>query len=1027
MSMSLFDARVLRCLLSDQFVTAAELAAVSNDWRPLAERLAATPLEGRQSHWVRFLDDQSDRNDITKALADVDPLGPAPPIGNALESDLDEPTIPTPAWPAPMPSSGAKDPRDPNLPSLRKVGGDVTPKSRVAESPRPTRPPAPRVNEIPSELRERPQWVVWKYQSRNGKWAKVPYQPEAPACGAKADDPSTWATFDKAWDRYQRGGFDGVGYEFSKDDPYFGIDLDNCRHDGEVLEWAQPHVGKLKATYGEVSPSGSGIKFIAKGKLPGATGGNRKGFGPDRAGGIEVYDHGRFFTVTGDRVSECQIVDLQEVAADLYRLVKEKPASRPAADNSQPRGSGVRSAPTSGANPEARARAYVFAPSFPNSIAGQNGHDRLFHVACVLWDGFGLSRDQAMPIFREWNAQKAEPPEDEYQLNHKLDDAIKANPVPSCKLESRRGGGRQRRKRRAAEDSEDAPALAGVPGGALAATPPAANQEVRETHSEILLRLASTATLFHDDSGTAFASIVIKGHHETYRIRGSGFRRWLTHRFYREQNRPPSAQSLQDSLGIIEANAQFDGRAERVYVRVAERDGRIYLDLGDDDWRAAEIDATGWRIVEDPPVLFRRPAGLLHLPEPVRGGAVAKLKDFVNIDGDDFLLLVAFLAAALRVTGPYPILILNGEQGSSKSTLARIVRKLIDPHVVLLRCEPREPRDLVIGAVNGWVLALDNISVLPGWLSDALCRLSTGGGHATRTLYTNDEETFLDAQRPVILTGITDFVNRGDLIDRCVFLHLPAIPDDKRQTEAKFHAAFDAEYPQLLGALLDVVAAGLRELPSVQITSIPRMADFALFGEAVSRGMGHDADKFLEVYRDNRKFANESALEDNPVAGAIRELMARQDPWSGTASELLAALREIVSEKVGARDQWPKTARALSGVLRRLAPSLRMVGICVTFPQRKNKARTITVEKGGNQPSLPSPPSPKDTSGDPPTGCEGDGRVTVGVTVETNRHLTVTPPSPLQSLTSHEVIADSDGGDGGDGQIPTFSTEETEI
>jgi 5S rRNA maturation endonuclease (ribonuclease M5) len=555
-----------------------------------------------------------------------------------------------------------------------------------------------------------------------------------------------------------------------------------------------------------------------------------------------------------------------------------------------------------------------------------------------------------------------------------------------------------------------------------AASPaPSASQQDKETHSEVLLRLANAATLFHDDSGRAFASVPVGNHYETYDILGSGFRRWLKRQFYLEENRPPSAQSFQDSLGVLEAKAQIDGKSEQVYVRVAEHDSRNYLDLGDDEWRAVEVDATGWRIIDKPPVRFRRPSGLRALPEPARGGVIAKLKDFVNIDVDDFLLLIAVLAAALRVSGPYPILVLTGEQGAAKSTLARIIRRLIDPHVMLLRSEPREPRDLVIGAVNGWVVAMDNLSTMPAWLSDALCRLSTGGGQANRTLYTDSDETFLDAQRPVVLTGITDFVNRGDLIDRCVFLHLPAIAEDKRQTEAKFKASFDAEYPKLLGSLLDAVAGGLRELPNVHLASIPRMADFAVFGEAVSRGLGHPAGKFLEAYRGNRKAANESALEDSYVATAIRELVAKTE-WSGTSSELRDELEKNVSEKIAKSDRWPKSPRGMSGVLRRLAPSLRAVGICVEFSDRKTNVRLITisppVDNKGNQPSSPSSPSSGNVSGDSPGSYKHDGQMTVDSTV--------IQPSSFKGVTPKGLVSTNDGHDGSDGQNPTLSTEHTD-
>ena len=96
---------------------------------------------------------------------------------------------------------------------------------------------------------------------------------------------------------------------------------------------------------------------------------------------------------------------------------------------------------------------------------------------------------------------------------------------------------------------------------------------------------------------------------------------------------------------------------------------------------------------------------------------------------------------------------------------------------------PREDRDLVIAASNGHVLACDNVVGLPGWISDTLCRLATGGGFAVRQLYTDQDEVLFDAARPVILNGIEEIVTRPDLADRAVFLTLQPIPEEHRRPE----------------------------------------------------------------------------------------------------------------------------------------------------------------------------------------------------------------------------------------------------
>src|SRR5262249_30864138 len=195
-----------------------------------------------------------------------------------------------------------------------------------------------------------------------------------------------------------------------------------------------------------------------------------------------------------------------------------------------------------------------------------------------------------------------------------------------------------------------------------------------------------------------------------------------------------------------------------------------------ENWQAVEISCSGWRILPNPPVRFRRPKGMQAIVAPEPGGSDSLLWRFVNLgDARDRILVSTWASCCLRPRGPYPILILNGEQGSAKSTSAKVLRALIDPNDAPLRSEPREPRDLMIAATNGRLVAFDNLSHLPPWLSDALCRLATGGGFATRELYTNDEETIFDAMRPVVLTGIEELATRADLLHRCPAFRLPPL------------------------------------------------------------------------------------------------------------------------------------------------------------------------------------------------------------------------------------------------------------
>ncbi len=290
----------------------------------------------------------------------------------------------------------------------------------------------------------------------------------------------------------------------------------------------------------------------------------------------------------------------------------------------------------------------------------------------------------------------------------------------------------------------------------------------------MITNLAVGAELFHTADGTAFADLMIDGHRETWPVRSTRLRSWLRRKYYEATGAAPGAGAISSALNLLEARAQFDAPRRTVYLRVAEHDGRIYLDLADDCWRAVEIGPDGWQVITCPPIRFRRAAGMLPLPMPRRGGSIGALASFFNLPNrNDFVLVVAWLLAALRPGGPYPLLAVSGEQGSAKTVLAKILRALIDPNAAPVRTAPREERDLFIAAGNGHLLAFDNLSDLPACVSDALCRLASGGSFAVRQLYTDRDEVLFQAARPIILNGIEDIITRPDLADRAIFLNLP--------------------------------------------------------------------------------------------------------------------------------------------------------------------------------------------------------------------------------------------------------------
>jgi len=452
-----------------------------------------------------------------------------------------------------------------------------------------------------------------------------------------------------------------------------------------------------------------------------------------------------------------------------------------------------------------------------------------------------------------------------------------------------------------------------------------------------LAQLPVCTELFHTASGTAYADLVIDGHRETWPIRSRRFRAFLRRSYYRATGTAASGAVINGALEQLDARAQFDCPERTVHLRVAEHNGALYLDLADDQWRAVEVTPTGWQIVSAPPVRFRRTRGLLALPTPQRGGSIVALQSLLNLTSyDDFILVIAWLLAALRPGGPYPLLALAGEQGSAKTLTCKLLKALIDPGIAPVRTLPREERELMIAANSAHTLAFDNVSGLLAWLSDALCRLASGGGLAVRQLYSDDAEMLFEASCPMLLNGIEDVIGRPDLADRAIILTLPPISNAQRRPEAELWSDFERARPGILGALLDVVAHGLTRRSDVHLTSLPRMADFALWSAACETALW-PAGTIARAYRANRRAILESVIEADPVAACVRDLMASRNQWAGTASEFLQAVDKLQrQEALIRRPDWPRTPRALAGRLRRAQTSLRAVGIDIAF-QREGR------------------------------------------------------------------------------------------
>ncbi|WP_198407093.1 ATP-binding protein [Nocardia terpenica] len=437
--------------------------------------------------------------------------------------------------------------------------------------------------------------------------------------------------------------------------------------------------------------------------------------------------------------------------------------------------------------------------------------------------------------------------------------------------------------------------------------------------------------------GAVFA-VAKSGSHVARMLRGGklGLRAELSAAYFDACGRAAPQQALADALLVLEGTGRA-GDPTPVHLRVAEHDGAVFVDLGDRAEQVVRISGDGWEVLNcGVPVLFYRTQLTGQLPLPRRGGDLSVLWEVVNVAVGDRPLVLAWLVHALiSADTPHPILSLFAEQGCGKSSATRILVSLVDPSPVPLRKPPKDADGWVTAAAGSWAVAIDNLSVIPAWLSDSMCRAVTGDGDVRRALYTDGDLAVFAFRRCLIVNGIDIGAMRGDYAERSLIAALEPIPPRGRRTENELAAFWAEQYPRVFGALLDLAASVQAVLACVRLETSPRMADFARTLAAVDRVLGTTA---LARYLDQSRSLAIDSLDSEPLLVELRARLHHR--FEGTAAELLAVARPT-EDQWRAPTGWPKDARAVSGVLKRNAPALRADGWAIDQLPRHGKANAL--------------------------------------------------------------------------------------
>ncbi len=464
--------------------------------------------------------------------------------------------------------------------------------------------------------------------------------------------------------------------------------------------------------------------------------------------------------------------------------------------------------------------------------------------------------------------------------------------------------------------------------------------------SEILELLSGDDfDFFTDQNGKPFTRFYTGKHFEIQPLDSSAFHMFLKKRAFEVFGKTVKDQAIKEVFGVLNGEAVYEGSKYDLDIRSVRNGIDLWLDLGTPDRVAVKINAEGWEVIKstEVPILFKRQNHMKPLPVPKKSVALDSLKNLLHIrDENAWILLKVWLVTAFIPDIPRPCLVFHGLQGAGKSFAGRLLKCLIDPSMLDLLPTPTNHQEFIQQISNNYLLVLDNLNDLKPWMSDSLCRATTGGAFSKRKHYSNDEDVIFQFKRLFIINGINNPAAASDLLDRSILVELDRIPPEQRKTETDILSDFETIAPNILGNILDVLSEALKIQDNFEYTDLPRMADWARIGCAVAEVMGIGRDEFLLAYQRNIHLQHVEISENDIVANAVTLLANQAGSVTETPGQIHKMCKELLPEEATKSRAWPKSPALFSKRLKLVSNNLREIGIVVEFIRGKQRLISIT-------------------------------------------------------------------------------------
>jgi len=477
------------------------------------------------------------------------------------------------------------------------------------------------------------------------------------------------------------------------------------------------------------------------------------------------------------------------------------------------------------------------------------------------------------------------------------------------------------------------------------------DQKQSENSPKIKIALDTTRKythrLFIDEFKKPYAAIPTDDHLEVFAIDSRNFKNWCRMTIYQKNGITIDSQTLNDMCSLLSAYAMYDKNSEQINLslRTATRTNNNKLewiyDLTNKNWEFVRITPDFWSIIKNE-IIFRRYNNQQSQVDPqteYEPDIFDKFMKLVNIkedDEDSKLLLKCYIVSLFIPDIQKPVLMLHGSQGSAKSSLEELIKMLVDPGIVKTYTFPRDLNELIQQLSHNHVIYYDNISIIRDWISDQLCRAVSGSGSSKRQLYTDDDDVIYSFKRCVGFNGINLGATKADLLDRGLIIELERIAEDRQLKPENLWKEFEEMRPQLLGYIFDILVKVLNwknnvNGPQLNLDKLPRMSEFAEYGEMISRCMGNPGNLFINTYRKNIRLQSQEVIESSVVATTIIELIVNRnnEDWIGTPTQLLSDLEYVAeSLKINIHGKlWPKSSNVLSRRLNEIKVNLKQVGM----------------------------------------------------------------------------------------------------